>query len=105
MAIFPIEIMVKLTYYRKRGDQMAEYCFDCWKKINRKKYLPRYYRLSRTLEKCEGCGKWKRVVEEDDFYDYHPRVRDVILMYEIIVEIIFFFWRMIQKRWKNDKDR
>ncbi len=41
---------------------MAEFCPDCWNKLNGWKLTEDDYVLSRDLELCEGCGKWKRVV-------------------------------------------
>lgn len=49
---------------------MAEYCLDCWKKINGEKKDNNEYSLTEYLELCEGCGQWKRVVvKEKEYYD------------------------------------
>ena len=41
---------------------MAEFCLDCWKKINRTKDSNWRYVLSWEKELCEECGQYKRVV-------------------------------------------
>ena len=43
---------------------MAEFCEECWKKINGIDNGKVGYRLSRELDLCEGCGEYKRVVVE-----------------------------------------
>lgn len=66
MSIFPIENMVKLTYNIKRGDFMAEYCYECFKKYVCDDDFPakeeNEYIYSDELELCEGCGELKKVV-------------------------------------------
>ncbi len=41
---------------------MAEFCLDCWNKINEAKESKRKYIFSKDLDLCEGCGKWKSVI-------------------------------------------
>ncbi len=41
---------------------MAEFCLDCWNKINKSKDDEKKYILSKDLDLCEGCGEWKHVV-------------------------------------------
>lgn len=41
---------------------MAEFCMDCWNKMNETEDSPRRYVLSWELDLCEGCGEYKRVV-------------------------------------------
>ena len=43
---------------------MAEFCKECWKKINGIDNGKVGYRLSKELDLCEGCGEYKRVVVE-----------------------------------------
>jgi len=82
---------------------MAEFCFECWEKINQKKFSKNEYRLSRDLEKCEGCGEWKRVIECTRFQNCHPRVRELILFWESLGEILSCLSRKTKKKRKNDK--
>ena len=39
---------------------MAEFCLDCWNKLNGTHYTPDQVWLEEDL--CEGCGAWKPVV-------------------------------------------
>ncbi len=41
---------------------MAEYCFECFKKMSKEKVKEKDYILSGEPDLCEGCGEWKRVV-------------------------------------------
>ncbi|MGM9605121.1 MAG: hypothetical protein ACI3XG_08640 [Faecousia sp.] len=41
---------------------MAEFCLDCWNKINGVNDPPGKYVLSRELDICEECGEWKPVI-------------------------------------------
>lgn len=39
---------------------MAEFCLDCWNKLNGTSYTKRQVRTDMDL--CEGCGEWKPVI-------------------------------------------
>ena len=39
---------------------MAEFCLDCWNKLNGTHYTPDQVWLEE--DQCEGCGQWKPVV-------------------------------------------
>ena len=75
MANFPIEIMVKLTYNIYGGDCMAEFCLDCWNKINGTNYSKSKFIMSKGLDFCEECEELKRIVivERWSFYRYRLR--------------------------------
>ncbi len=53
---------------------MAEFCLDCWNKLNGTKLTEYDVVLSGEDDKdlCEGCGQWKQVVirtrEEGSFF-------------------------------------
>ena len=49
---------------------MAEFCLECWNRINGTKDSGRKYMLSKELDLCEGCGEWKPViiVERKTYY-------------------------------------
>lgn len=42
---------------------MAEFCLDCWNKLNGGDLTERDVVLSREYDLCEGCGELCRVVE------------------------------------------
>ena len=62
MAKIPIEIRVKMTYIIIEVIEMAEFCWECFNKINAGSYPRWRYVLSLDLDLCEECGEWKRVV-------------------------------------------
>ena len=41
---------------------MAEFCLECWNKMNHRNDSSWRYVLSWELDICEGCGEWKRVI-------------------------------------------
>ena len=41
---------------------MAEFCLDCWNKLNKKEFTEKDYVLSGELDLCEECGQWKPVI-------------------------------------------
>lgn len=42
---------------------MAEFCLECWNKLNGAKYTEGDFILAKERTLCEGCGEWKRVIE------------------------------------------
>lgn len=42
---------------------MAEFCLDCWNRLNGFQKTEREYILSKEASLCEGCGRLCRVVE------------------------------------------
>ena len=54
---------------------MADFCLDCWNKINETNGSKRKYILSEDLKLCEGCGEWKRVIiaKHNSYYTYESR--------------------------------
>lgn len=43
---------------------MAEFCVDCWNKINGSNYSENEVQTSECLDLCEGCGEYKNVIIE-----------------------------------------
>ncbi len=41
---------------------MAEFCLDCWNKLNGTSDSRFRYVLSEELDLCEECGEYKRVI-------------------------------------------
>ena len=41
---------------------MAEFCLDCWNKINETNDTKWRFILSLRKEQCEECGQYKRVI-------------------------------------------
>ncbi len=51
---------------------MAEFCLECWNRINGSDDSKRKYVFSKELELCEGCGEWKKVIIRQRRF-YFPR--------------------------------
>ncbi len=43
---------------------MAEFCLDCWNRLNKRKLKKNQVVLSEELDLCEGCGEMKYVIDE-----------------------------------------
>ncbi len=41
---------------------MAEFCLECWNKLNGFAYSPECVCVSEEPDFCEGCGEWKPVI-------------------------------------------
>ena len=58
---------------------MAEFCLDCWKRINNSHKTERDCILSGKADLCEGCGRLCRVTERERrcpiLYDLRNGVR------------------------------
>lgn len=55
---------------------MAEFCPECWKKLNGddgKEYI-----LSYDVDLCEGCGEWKQVIVAERRGSRSGLLRDII---------------------------
>ena len=44
---------------------MAEFCLECWKKVNKTHDSKGRYVLSWKKDLCEECGKYKRVIVKE----------------------------------------
>ena len=47
---------------------MAEFCLECWNKINKKNDGAYKYIMSSELELCEACGEEKRVIVRERYW-------------------------------------
>lgn len=70
---------------------MAEFCLDCWNKINKSEDSEDKYVLSKDLDLCEGCGEWKRVIIMERRAYYMHKFRYFILP----LKILYFLWRLL----------
>lgn len=41
---------------------MAEFCLECWNKLNSSNFTEKEYVISREPDLCEECGQWKPVI-------------------------------------------
>ena len=74
---------------------MAEFCLECWNKINKTEDGKRKYVLSKNCDLCEGCGKWKPVVIMERKAYYINKFCCFILPFRIVYNIIYFLWRLL----------
>ena len=70
---------------------MAEFCLECWNKINEMECDERKYIISKDLGLCEGCGKLKPVIIMERKAYYIHKFRYFILP----IRIIYFIWRLM----------
>ncbi len=52
---------------------MAEFCLDCWNKINKTNDYKMRYILSLGKDLCEECGRYKRVIVAERFWSRAQR--------------------------------
>ena len=71
---------------------MAEFCVDCWNKINETNTSEKRYILSEDLNLCEECGEWKHTIIIAKSACYRYRFRWIIFSFVPIYYIILFMW-------------
>ena len=87
---------------------MAEFCLDCWNKINGTNDSAKKYIISKDLDLCEGCGEWKRVIVAEKKYHYLYKFRFIIIPIKILCTIllrIIFLPYLIYKIIKDKNPR
>ena len=67
---------------------MAEFCLDCWNRINGTNDGKMKYVLSKDLDLCEGCGELKPVIVAERYYYYSYTLKWFILPLKIVFVII-----------------
>ena len=74
---------------------MADFCLDCWNKLNESNDNKSKYIFSKELDLCEGCGEWKHVIVEERWYYYQYKLRYFILPFRVVCGIILFLLRLL----------
>ena len=74
---------------------MAEFCLDCWNEMNKTNTDEKYYIISKDLDLCEGCGKWKHVIIMERKAYYMHKFRYLILPFRVINFILYFIWKLM----------
>ena len=74
---------------------MAEFCLDCWNKINGFEDDERKYIMSKDLDLCEGCGEWKSVIIMERKAYYMHKFAFVTIPIKIIGYFVYFIWRLL----------
>lgn len=83
---------------------MAEFCLDCWNKLNGTNDTQRDWVLSEELDLCEGCGQWKQVVvkprEHKLIYDL-LHLRRSILIFAVLFLFGICCWLLFGREQKE----
>lgn len=72
---------------------MAEFCLECFNKINETNDDECKYIMSDDLDLCEECGKWKKVVVCSRRIYYLRKYRLIIFPFKVIILILYILWR------------
>jgi hypothetical protein len=87
---------------------MAEFCLDCWNRINETNDPPGKYIISKDLDLCEGCGEYKPVIVIEKKYYYLNWLRKIffplrVIFFpvEIVVRLILGIIRLIRTKNKR----
>lgn len=73
---------------------MAEFCLDCWNKMNESDDDEKKYIISKDFGLCEGCGQWKHIIIMERTAYYIQRFRYFILPFRIICNILCFIYKL-----------
>ena len=74
---------------------MAEFCLECWNKMNGFRDSKGKYVISKDAYLCEGCGKWKPVIIVERRTYYINKCEYYILPIRAICNIMYFVFRLI----------
>jgi len=75
---------------------MAEFCLECWNKMNGFKADKRSFTISKDMYLCEGCGKWKPVIVIKQRDCYSNRINYYMLPFIAARFIFYLLVRLIQ---------
>ena len=74
---------------------MAEFCLDCWNRLNESNDSEKKFILSKDLEFCEGCGEWKPIIIMMRKGYYMRKFRYFFFSFKIIYTVIYILWRLL----------
>ncbi len=74
---------------------MAEFCFDCWKKLFDKNAQKEKYIISEYDFLCEGCGEYKPIIITEKKTYYLRLLKQVFFPVILIFIIISIPFRLI----------
>ncbi len=74
---------------------MADFCLECWNKINETNYSSKKYIISKEARFCEGCAEWKPVIIAERKYYYWHKFRFIIFPFELLAKIVYLLWRIL----------
>ena len=79
------------SYNKYEVIYLAEFCLDCWNKINGTNDPPENYVISKELALCEGCRQMKQVIviKRTGNMDRSYRIALWILLICVLLYILF----------------
>ncbi len=80
---------------------MAEFCLECWNKINENEDSGKEYIISKDLDLCEHCGEWKPVIVMTRKAYYMHKFRYFILPFKLVyklLRILYFVFEDIKSK-------
>lgn len=88
---------------------MAEFCLDCWNRLNGRNDPPEKYIISRRPDLCEGCGEWKRVIampkNEGPLYRLDRILLPFYVLFFPLKLLARLILRMIRRLWEKRKKK
>lgn len=74
---------------------MAEFCLNCWNRINETNDNEKEYIISKDLALCEGCGELKPVIimKRKEFYIHI--VRRLTFPIRAVCMVLYVIWRLL----------
>ena len=87
---------------------LAEFCLECWNRMNETNDAPDKYIISEDLALCEECGKWKHVIIAERKYYYMRKLRFIVFPIKIIFTVLYVLWRLLilpYLIYKNEKSK
>ena len=75
--------------------KMAEFCLECWNKMNNTNYPAKKFILTEENDLCEGCGELKKVVIMEKRHYYLHKFRLFFIPFKMVYWILYFLWRLI----------
>ena len=75
---------------------MAEFCKDCFNKLNGTDTLPKGYKVSKYRDLCEECGEIKPVVLSKWVWEYRYIKPRLPFPFKQIYVVLYVIWRLIR---------
>ena len=74
---------------------MAEFCLECWNRLNETNDPSNKYIVSKDLDLCEGCREWKNVIIMERKHFYLHKFRFILFPFKMIYVILFVLCRIL----------
>jgi len=90
---------------------LAEFCLDCWNRINETNDSEEKYIISKDLDFCDGCCEWKHVIVAERKHFLRKRILIALnpsLAFECLKNDIsteYFFYKYNKELRKENKNK